>query len=65
RLLDEHVGKGRTKVLDVFFMAPVFPEDRLTLTAEVVEVAGVVRCTLAAHNADGVQTARGVAELAR
>lgn len=65
RLLEEHAGIDRIKLLDVFFMAPVFPEDRLTLKAEVIEVGEVIRCALAAHKADGVQTAKGTAELAK
>lgn len=63
RLLEERVGAGRIKVLDVFFMAPVFPEDQLTLKAEVVEIGDVIRCVLAARKADGTQTAKGTAEL--
>jgi acyl dehydratase len=65
RLLDENAGSGRTRVLDVFFLAPVFPEDRLTLKAEVTEVSDVIRCELTAHKADGVQTAKGIAELSK
>lgn len=62
RLLDVHTGDGRTKLLDVFFTAPVFPDDTLTLKAEVTEVGDVVRCALSAHKADGTQTAKGIAE---
>jgi acyl dehydratase len=65
RLLDEHVGVGRTRVLDVSFMAPVFPEDTLVLRAEVVGLDDVIRCALSARKADGVQTAKGTAELTR
>ena len=65
RLLEEHAGVGRTKVLDVFFTAPVFPEDALVLKAEIVAVEDVIRCALTAHKADGVQTAKGTAELTR
>jgi acyl dehydratase len=65
RLLEEHAGIGRTKVLDVFFTAPVFPEDALVLRAEVVAVDDVIRCALTAHKPDGVQTAKGSAELTR
>jgi acyl dehydratase len=64
RLLDEQVGPGRTRVLDVFFTAPVFPNDSLVLKAEVTEVGDVVRCALTANKADGAQTAKGTAELA-
>jgi acyl dehydratase len=65
RLLEEHAGGGCTKVLDVFFTAPVFPDDALVLKAEVVAVEDVIRCALTAHKADGVQTAKGSAELTR
>lgn len=65
RLLEEHVGEGRTRVLDVFFTAPVFPEDALVLKAEVAEVGDVVRCALVANKSDGTQTAKGTAEFAR
>jgi acyl dehydratase len=65
RLLDECAGIGRTKVLDIFFMAPVFPDDALILKAEVVEVDDLIRCALTAHKMDGIQTAKGTAELTR
>lgn len=64
RLLEEHAGEGRTKLLDVFFTAPVFPEDTLVLKAQVTEVGDVIRCALTANKTDGVQTAKGTAELA-
>jgi acyl dehydratase len=63
RLLEEHAGAGRTRVLDLFFTAPVFPDDSLKLRAEVTEVGPVVRCALSARKADGVETAKGYAEL--
>jgi acyl dehydratase len=63
RLLDEHAGIGRLRILDVFFTAPVFPEDSLVLKAEVTEVGKVIRCALMASKTDGVQTAKGTAEL--
>ncbi|MGE0038690.1 MaoC family dehydratase [Pseudorhodoplanes sp.] len=65
RLLDEYAGAGRTRVLDVLFTAPVFPDDSLVLKAEVVEVGDIVRCALTANKADGAQTAKGTAEFAR
>jgi acyl dehydratase len=65
RLLEEHAGIGRTKVLDVFFTAPVFPEDTLVLKAQIIAVEDVIRCALWAHKTDGVQTAKGTAELTR
>jgi len=64
RLLEEHAGEGRTRVLDLFFTAPVFPDDSLSLRAEVTEVGAVVRCALSARKPDGVETAKGFAELA-
>jgi acyl dehydratase len=64
RLLDEHAGSGRMRVLDVFFTAPVFPDDSLILRAQVTDVGvEVVRCALSAHKTDGTQTAKGLAEL--
>lgn len=65
RLLDEHAGIGRMRVLDVFFTAPVFPGDSLVLKAEVTEVGEVIRCSLTANKTDGVLTAKGTAELAQ
>jgi len=65
RLLEEHAGAGRIRVLDVFFTAPVFPEDALVLKAEVTEVGEVIRCVLTANKLDGGQTAKGTAELKR
>jgi acyl dehydratase len=63
RLLEQHAGERRLALLDVFFTAPVFPGESLVLKAEVAEAGDVIRCTLAAHKADGTQTAKGVAEL--
>lgn len=65
RLLEEHGGVGRMRVLDVFFTAPVFPEDSLVLRAEVTHVGDVIRCALTANKTDGAQTAKGTAELTR
>jgi acyl dehydratase len=65
RLLDEHVGRGRTRVLDVLFTAPVFPDDELTLVAKIAEVGETVRLDLQALKADGVQTAKGSAEVTK
>ncbi len=65
RLLDEHVGHGRTKTLDLFFTAPVFPEDALALKAVVAEVGDVIRVTLTATKPDGGLTAKGTAELSK
>jgi acyl dehydratase len=64
RLIDEHAGSGRMRVLDVVFTAPVFPDDSLIFRAQVTEVGDVIRCALSAHKTDGTQTAKGLAELA-
>jgi len=63
RLLEQTVGGASLRVLDVTFTAPVFPEDSLTLRAEVVEVGANVRCALSATKPDGTRTATGTAEL--
>lgn len=63
RLLADAAGRSSLKTLDVTFTAPVYPEDSLTLRAEIVEVGHVVRCALTASKADGTQTAKGIAEL--
>ncbi|MCK9917496.1 hypothetical protein MXD81_51005 [Microbacteriaceae bacterium K1510] len=65
RLLEEYAGAECTRVLDVFFTAPVFPEDTLVLKAEVTEISDVIRCALTANKLDGAQTAKGTAELKR
>jgi acyl dehydratase len=65
RLLEAHAGGRRLGLLDLFFTAPVFPGDRLVLTAKVAEAGDVIRCALSAHKIDGTQTAKGVAELRR
>ncbi len=56
-------GKASVKTLDVTFTAPVYPDDVLTLRAEVIEAGPLVRCALTASKPDGTQTARGIAEL--
>lgn len=56
-------GASSVKTLDVTFTAPVYPEDVLTLRAEVIEAGPLVRCALTANKADGTQTAKGIAEL--
>jgi acyl dehydratase len=63
RLLEECAGAGQLRALDVTFTAPVFPEDVLTLRAEVVQVGTTVQCALTATKADGTKTASGIAEL--
>lgn len=63
RLLTDAAGKSSLRTLDVTFTAPVYPEDVLTLRAEVIEAGPLVRCALTANKADGTQAARGIAEL--
>jgi acyl dehydratase len=64
RLLARVVGDDAVTVLDVTFMAPVYPEDTLTLRAEVAEPGPVTtRCSLIAINDNGIQTARGFADV--
>lgn len=63
RLLEERVGRGKLRVLDITFTAPVYPEDRLTLIAEVADVGNVIRCNLSSFKQDGSQTAKGTAEI--
>jgi acyl dehydratase len=65
RLLEEHGGVGCTRVLDIVFTAPVFPDDALILKAEVTGVGDVICCALTANKADGAQTAKGTAEFVR
>jgi acyl dehydratase len=63
RLLEECAGTGRLRTLDITFTAPVFPEDALTLRAEVTAGGAIVQCALTATKADGTRTATGIAEL--
>lgn len=63
RLLEERVGRGKLRLLDITFTAPVYPEDSLTLIAEVVEAADVVKCSLSSFKQDGSQTSKGTAEI--
>jgi acyl dehydratase len=63
RLLEQYAGSGSLRSLDVTFTAPVFPEDSVTLRAEVADVGATVRCTLTALKGDGIKTATGIAEL--
>ncbi len=56
------VGDDAVTVLDVTFTAPVYPEDSLTLRAEVTEPGLLAtRCSLTAVNDNGTQTAKGFA----
>jgi acyl dehydratase len=63
RLLEERVGRGKLRILDITFTAPVYPDDSLTLVAEVAEAGNVVKCNLSAFKGDGSQTAKGTAEI--
>ena len=64
RLFEETVGAARLKLMDITFTAPVYPEDKLVLCAEVTEVGDVIHCSLIANKLDGTITARGYAEFA-
>lgn len=65
RLLAERVGQEALRSLDVTFTAPVFPDERLRVTATVTAVEdGTVACALTAEKADGTQIARGEAAFA-
>jgi len=61
RLLAQHYGAGRLRVLDVTFTAPVFPDEPLTLTATVAKVGELA---LVAAKLDGTVTAKGFASIA-
>lgn len=61
RLIEEHVGRDRLEILDVSFLAPVFPEEKLRLIASVTEAGARVTCALLAAKEDGTETARGEA----
>lgn len=61
RLLTESVGQ--LKSLDVFFKAPVFPEEDLRLVATLDSIGpdGLKTCKLSSAKIDGTVTATGVA----
>ena len=61
RLLEDRIGRDRLEILDVNFLAPVFPEEDLRLVATVTEAGARVTCALVAAKADGTETARGEA----
>lgn len=63
RLLEDCAGRGKLRMLDVQFLAPVFPDDQLTLRADVTSIDQVICCNLVATKQDGTQTAKGTAEL--
>jgi acyl dehydratase len=62
RLLEDCAGRGKLRLLDVLFMAPVFPDDQLTLRADVTAIGDIISCNLVATKQDGTQTAKGTAE---
>jgi acyl dehydratase len=64
-LLVQEFGINRLKVLDVTFTAPVFPGEALTLTSEVIAIDDAVQLALSARKADGTQTAKGLAIIAK
>lgn len=64
-LLAQEFGADRLKVLDISFMAPVFPGEALTLTSEVSAIDDALHLALDARKADGTQTAKGIAVIAR
>ena len=61
RLIEEHIGRDRLEILDISFLAPVFPEEKLHLVATVTEAGPRVTCVLVAAKEDGTETARGEA----
>lgn len=63
RLLEEKIGPGKLTFLDVYFTAPVFTAEPLTLTATVTETldTGEVACALLCTKEDGTKTAHGEA----
>ena len=63
RLLEEQVGRGALTYLDVYFTAPVFTAEPLTLAATVRETRddGEVVCDLHCAKDDGTKTAHGEA----
>ncbi len=64
RLLAQHFGAPAVQVLDVSFVAPVFPMESLRLVATVKEVQpAVVTLDLQASKSDGSVTARGTAQV--
>lgn len=64
RLLAQRFGAQAVKVLDVSFVAPVFPLEAMRLTATVKEESkGRITLDLLAAKADGSVTARGMAEV--
>jgi acyl dehydratase len=65
RLLAARFGHASLKVVDVSFVAPVFPLEALRLTATVAadQVGGAIKLDLLARKQDGTVTAKGVAEV--
>jgi acyl dehydratase len=63
RLLEQYAGVGTLRTLDITFTAPVYPDDALTLRAQVTDVGATIQLTLTATKRDGTKTASGTAEL--
>jgi acyl dehydratase len=64
RLLADRFGPAAVQMLDVSFVAPVFPMESLRLTATVKEVQEAsVTLDLQASKVDGSVTARGSAQV--
>ncbi len=64
RALAQRFGAQAVQVLDVSFVAPVFPLEAIRLTATVKdESTGRITLDLVAAKADGSVTARGIAEV--
>lgn len=63
QLLAREYGAERLKSLELTFTAPVFPEEPLTLTSNIVAVDDVIHLELKAEKADGTQTAKGTAAI--
>ena len=61
RLMSGAVGQDRLGWLDVTFLAPVYPDEALTLRAVTSVANGEVICELSAAKADGTPTAKGEA----
>jgi len=62
RLLIRAVGNDRLSWLDMSFLAPVYPDEALTLRAVITDVADdLATCELTAAKADGTPTAKGEA----
>ncbi len=65
RLLASNVGARRLKVLDLTFLAPVFPDEALALTATIAKIEDDMTVDLSATKRDGTMTAKGHAVIQR